>query len=47
MKRNVFHLPEEFLRLCPGGTGFVPDPFTLVIKGEFEISLAATSVSEG
>ena len=46
MKWNVFHLSEEFLRLCPGGIGFVPDPFTLVIKGEFEISLAATRVSE-
>ena len=43
----MFHLLEEFLRLCPGGIGFVPDPFTLVIKGEFEISLAATRVSEG
>ena len=26
---------EEFLRLCPGGIGFVPDPYTLVIKGRF------------
>ena len=29
-------ISEEFLQLCPGGIGFVPDPFTLVIKGELE-----------
>ena len=30
---DLFSLLEEFNRLCPGGIGFVPDPYTLVIKG--------------
>ena len=32
-KRIYLSVSEEFLRLCPGGVGFVPDPYTLVIKG--------------
>lgn len=34
---SILSVSEEFLRLCPGGIGFVPDPYTLVIKGRFYV----------
>ena len=42
---DLFSLLEEFNRLCPGGIGFVPDPYTLVIKGMSVLfSLVSSSI---